>query len=177
MEVQGTVIGWKDGVARVQIAAGACSACEQDCPARAMALPGLITAEAPSPLQTGQTVQIDVALPSPLKAITLAFLLPLGGFLVGLIAGSVRFGGAPLPTLGLALAGTALAYAAVAAADRHRTRGQSRVVEPGGTCAARFSEAPGQSLQVESTECREPAGHQTDVLAGGLQANRGRQKE
>lgn len=125
MEVQGIVVGWRSGVAQVQIAAGACSACEQDCPARAMARPGLILAEAPGPLSPGQPVQVDVSLPPPGRAVALAFLLPLGGFLAGLFAGHAWFDGGPMPSLGAALAGAALAYGAVAVAERKR---RSRIV-------------------------------------------------
>lgn len=123
MEVKGTVVGWRDGTAMVQIAAGACSDCEQDCPARAMARPGVLLADAPRPLRPGQSVQVDVSLPPHGKAVFMAFLLPLAGFLMGLFLGNYRYAGAPLPALGLALAGAALAYGGVAVAERrHRSR-------------------------------------------------------
>ena len=149
MEVQGTVVGWRDGVAQVQIAAGACSACEQDCPARSMARPGVLAAEAPGPLQPGQSVWVDVPLPSPGRAVSLAFLIPLAAFLAGLFVGNDRFAGAPLPSLGVALTGAALAYGGVAVAERKR---RSRIVAAVSPRAAR----PGSSTD-GPPECLPPA--------------------
>ena len=120
MEVRGTVQSWTKGRAKVAVAAGACSECRQTCPARSMARPGLLDADAPEPLIPGQAVRIEVPLPSPYGAATLAFGFPLLGLLAGLIAGDRLFGGRPLPALGLALLGAALVYGAVALYERRR---------------------------------------------------------
>lgn len=120
MEVQGTVLSWRNGEARVTVAAGACSECTSHCPARSMARPGLLIANAPEPLVPGQTVRLEVALPSPAKAATLTFGLPLLGFMAGLFGANAVFAGAPLPTLAAGLGGTGLMYAIVALAERKR---------------------------------------------------------
>lgn len=132
MELQGTVVRWRDGIAQVQIALSACSACTHDCSARFGGSGRYLLAEAPSPLQPGQTVLVDVSLPSPARAVALAYLLPLAGFMAGLFAGNAAFGGAPLPALGAALAGGALAYGAVAVLERGR---RARIVSVGGAGA------------------------------------------
>lgn len=122
MEVPGTVVGWKDGIARVQIAAGACADCQHGCVSRQLARPSLLTAVAAEPLEVGQVVKVDVALPSTRQAVTMAFALPLLGFMAGLLAGNALAGGEPLPSLGMALVGAAAAYAGVAVAERRRRR-------------------------------------------------------
>ena len=120
MEVQGVVLGYDKGVAQVKVAAGACSDCTHDCPARSMAHPGVLTAEAPEPLRPGQEVRIAVPLPSPVRAATLTFVIPLAGLMIGLVVGSSLSGSAALPTLGYALAGTGIAFGIVHLLERHR---------------------------------------------------------
>ena len=104
MELQGTVVQWRSGIAKVQIAVSACSACTHNCSARLGDGGRYLLAEAPSPLLPGQSVLVDVALPSPARAVALAYVLPLAGFMAGLFIGNAAFGGAPLPALGLGLA-------------------------------------------------------------------------
>jgi positive regulator of sigma E activity len=121
MEVHGVVVSWQGGLARVQVAPGACVDCAQHCPARSMARPGLLLADAPEPLTPGQAVRLEVNLPSPARAATLAFGLPCAGLLAGLFAGSALFGGHPLGALAGGLTGMAAAFAALAAIpDRKR---------------------------------------------------------
>lgn len=120
MEMQGVVVGWKDGVARVEISTGACFDCKQGCPARLEARPGLLEVEAAEPLQPGQSVRVDVSLPSPARAVTMAYVFPLLGFMSGLFLGNSVWAGAPLPSLGTALAGAGLSYAVIAVLERKR---------------------------------------------------------
>jgi len=84
-----------------------------------------------TPLAPGQVVFVEAALPSPARAVTLAYLLPLAGFMLGLFAGNAASGGAPLPALGAGLAGAAVAYGTVALLERPR---RARVRLAGGPC-------------------------------------------
>jgi len=131
MELRGTVLRWRDGIAQVQIAVGGCSACTHTCSARFGGSGRYLLAEAPTPLQPGQTVLVDVTLPSPARAVALAYLVPLAGFMSGLFVGNAAFDGAPLPVLGAALAGGALAYGVVAVLERSR---RARVVATDVSC-------------------------------------------
>ncbi len=142
MELQGTVVQWRSGIAKVQIAVSACSACTHNCSARLGDGGRYLLAEAPSPLLPGQSVLVDVALPSPARAVALAYVLPLAGFMAGLFIGNAAFGGASLPALGLGLAGGAVAYGAVAFLERSR---RARVVSTGvaaGAACPRAAEEP-----------------------------------
>lgn len=120
MEVHGIVQSWKDGRAKIAVPAGACSDCKQTCPARSMARPGLLDADAPQPLTPGQSVRIEVPLPSPYWAASLVFGFPLVGLLTGLLVGNRLYDGRPLPSLALALLGAALVYGGVAITERRR---------------------------------------------------------
>ncbi|MFS8639525.1 MAG: SoxR reducing system RseC family protein [Symbiobacteriaceae bacterium] len=132
MRLHGTVLSWKDGVARVQIAVSPCPACAHPCGAHAPGGGRYLWVESPAPLEPGQPVVVEADLPSPARAVALAYVVPLAGFLAGLLSGSAAFGGDPLPALGAGLAGAALAYGAVAFLERNR---RARVVAPGERCA------------------------------------------
>lgn len=140
MEVPGTVVNWKDGIAQIQIAAGACADCQHGCLSRQLARPSLLTAIAAEPLQAGQVVMVNVALPSTRQAVTMAFVLPLLGFMAGLFAGNAFSAGQPLPTLGMALLGAGVAYAGVAVAERRRRR-LPHVVVGSAECSSCMNEA------------------------------------
>ena len=142
MELQGTVVQWRSGIAKVQIAVSACSACTHNCSARLGDGGRYLLAEAPSPLLPGQSVLVDVALPSPARAVALAYVLPLAGFMAGLFIGNAAFGGAPLPALGLGLAG---ARWPMARWPSWNAAGAARVVSTGvaaGAACPRAAEEP-----------------------------------
>lgn len=129
MELRGTVVSWKGGVARVRIAVSACSGCTHSCTARSGDGGRYLLAHSDTPLAPGQVVVVEADLPSPARAVALAYLLPLAGFMVGLFAGNAASGGAPLPALGAGLAGAAASYGAVALLERPR---RARIILAGG---------------------------------------------
>ncbi|WP_374711760.1 SoxR reducing system RseC family protein [Symbiobacterium terraclitae] len=127
MELRGTVVSWKGGVARVRIAVSPCAACGHSCAARSADGGRYLLVHSATPLAPGQAVVVDASLPSPARAVALAYLLPLAGFMVGLFLGNAACDGAPLPALGAGLAGAAVAYGAVALLERPR-RARVRLV-------------------------------------------------
>lgn len=120
MRLQGTVLSWKDGVAKVQIAVNPCSACSHRCGAHSAGGGRYLLVESSAPLEPGQVILVEAPLPSPARAVALAYLLPLAGFMAGMFLGNAAFEGAPLPALGSALAGAAAVYAVVAWTERGR---------------------------------------------------------
>lgn len=120
MEFRGTVVSWKRGVARVRIAVSACAACGQNCAARSGDGGRYLLVRTATPVVPGQAVLVEANLPSPARAVALAYLLPLAGFMVGLFAGNAASGGSPLPALGAGLAGAAACYGVVALLERPR---------------------------------------------------------
>lgn len=138
MRLQGTVLSWKDGVARVHIAVNPCSACSHRCGAHSSGGGRYLLVESSTPLKPGRAIVVEAPLPSPARAVALAYLLPLAGFMAGLFIGNAAFDGAPLPVLGSGLAGAAAADAGVAWTERSR---RARVAgateaEPEGACMA-----------------------------------------
>lgn len=132
MEVRGIVVSWAEGQARIELPAGACAKCSQSCPSRSMAMNSVIVADAAEPLAPGQCVSVDISIPSPVGAATLAFGLPLAGLVAGLVIGNAVWAGQPLPTLGAALGGAASAFGLVAVLERRNHR-RAVVVGPSPT--------------------------------------------
>ena len=91
MRLQGTVLSWKDGVARVHIAVNPCSACSHRCGAHSSGGGGrYLLVECSTPLEPGRAIVVEAPLPSPAHAVALAYLLPLAGFMAGLFIGNAR---------------------------------------------------------------------------------------
>ena len=134
MELHGTVLSWKDGIARVQVAVNPCSACSHPCAAHSTGSGRYLLVESATPLTPGQTIVVDAPLPSPGRAVMLAYVLPLAGFMAGLFAGHAGFHGAPLPALGGGLLGAEAAYAAVALLEQKR---RASVVSSVEACSCR----------------------------------------
>ena len=127
MTNKGIVSGVSGGMLTVVFdrpeACGDCHNCmrgSEDCAKHTITLPGKA--------RVGDTVVVEMDDTHVMAASALAYIVPLAGFLIGLIAGYLAGGALPIhPELTMAafaIAGTALAYLVMRALDPHFSKGR-----------------------------------------------------